>query len=93
MKIWHFEPIFIDLFNLHKPFGGVGSSFDGFPFTYYFSTCFGGGYYYSGLVSNILFAGLVSFFIGLFLSFIWARFVTPTLIKVSSPEFQAKWHL
>lgn len=71
---------------------GVGHIAYGFPFTYYYSSCFGGDYLWSGLIGNILAAAVLSFVGGL--SFAHLR------TKISAPEFQtkfaefrAKWYL
>jgi hypothetical protein len=63
---------------------GTNSSY-GYPFPYYHESCFGGGWDYEGLVSNVFFAFGLSFFVGLFFSHFWLKF--------SSPEFRQKWHL
>lgn len=72
---------------------GVGSMDYGFPFTYYSSHCFGGNYDWTGLIGNILFAAVLSFGIGIFVSFSWSNSLIPFWLKVSSPEFRAKWHI
>ena len=57
----------------------------GFPFTYYYEHCFGGGYDLIGLTANIIFAFILSAIIGFISSHFWTKF--------SSPEFLAKWYL
>ena|SRR5687767_14698840 len=63
----------------------AGVSNYGFPFTYYTSHCFGGGYSFSGLIGNIFVAAIVSSVAGLAAAHFW--------IKSSSAEFRAKWYL
>ena len=64
---------------------GIGHLEYGFPFTYYYSHCFGGYYIWSGLAGNILFAAVFGLSVGLAASHL--------RLKFSSPEFRAKWHL
>jgi len=75
----------IFIFDLKKSGIGVGSMEYGFPFSYYYSHCFGGYYSWSGLMGNILTATILSTIIGLAAAHFW--------IKFSSPEFRAKWHI
>ncbi len=62
---------------------GIGHLEYGFPFTYYYSHCFGGYYLWFGLIGNILTAAIFSSVIGLVCTHYWLKF--------SSPEFRAKW--
>lgn len=88
------KPIYMDLLDLNKPFGLVGFSFYGFPFVYFYEGCFNfGTYHLEGLISNILFASLISALVGVFISFAWSKLGYPLLSKISSPEFRAKWYL
>jgi len=64
---------------------GIGHKIYGFPFGYYYSSCFGGDYLWEGLLANILFAAGLGFAGGLTVSYFWMKF--------SSPEFRAKWYL
>jgi len=62
----------------------------GFPFTYYHTTCFGAFYSWSGLIGNMLFAAIISFFGGLIASYFLTKFSSPEL-KLA--EFRVKWHI
>jgi len=53
----------------------AGATFYGFPFNYYASHCYGGNYYYPGLVGNILFAAILGTILGLIFSFLWKKVV------------------
>lgn len=77
--------ITISILDLKKSGFGVGSVDYGFPFTYYYSTCFGGGYSWIGLAGNIFTAAIFSFVIGLVAAHFW--------LKLSAPEFRAKWRI
>jgi hypothetical protein len=70
---------------LKKSGVGIGSMEYGFPFTYYYSHCFGGYYSSLGLMVNILTAAIASFTIGLIATHLWLKF--------SSPDFRAKWYI
>ena len=72
---------------------GVGSFEYGFPFTYYFSTCFGGDYSWLGLTGNILFAAFLSSLVGLISTILWLKILFPLWLKISSPEFRSKWFI
>lgn len=72
---------------------GVGTVYYGYPFTYYFSTCFSGGYLYTGLFGNILFAAVISLLMGMFATLIADRLVKPACRFVASEEFHRKWYL
>lgn len=75
----------IFVFDIKSSGIGVGSMNYGFPLTYFQSHCFGGTYSWLGLIGNVIFAGVLSFFIG---------FAAAHLnVKFSLPEFRAKWHL
>jgi len=73
------------ILDLKKQGFGVGHLEYGFPFTYYYSHCFGGYYLWFGLIGNILAAATFSIVIGLVSTHFWLRF--------SSPEFRSKWHI
>jgi hypothetical protein len=75
----------ISVFDVKSDGLGVGHTEHGFPFTYYYSNCFGGGYLWFGLIGNILFAMVLSIVVGLVSSHFWQ--------KLSSPEFRAKWYI
>lgn len=72
---------------------GAGHLEYGFPFTYYYSSCFGGDYLWSGLAGNILFAALLSFFVALGFVVLWSKRILPLWQKVTSSEFRKKWYL
>lgn len=57
----------------------------GFPFAYYYSHCFGENYNWLGFAGNLLCALILSSVTGLASSHL--------RLKVSSPEFRAKWYL
>ena len=71
--------------DVQRPGFGVGHVEYGFPFTYYYSHCFGGHYLWLGLIGNAAFAGTLSIAFGL-----WAAHLAR---KLSTPEFRAKWYL
>lgn len=73
------------LFEITRDGFGVGHAEYGYPFGYYYSSCFGGYYLWSGLIGNILFAFVLSFAVGIISSHYWLKF--------SSPEFRQKWYL
>lgn len=75
--------ITIPVLNLKNDGFGVGSVEYGFPFTYYYSHCFGGYYSWFGLMGNIFTAAIFSVVTGLVVTRFWLKF--------SSPEFRAKW--
>jgi hypothetical protein len=77
--------ITIRISNISRPGIGVGDQEFGFPFTYYEWTCFGGGYVYSGLFGNILFAALIGTILGIFCAYVWKT--------LASEDFRRKWHL
>jgi hypothetical protein len=68
-----------------NPSIGVGSTNYGFPFTYYSSHCFGGGYVVPGLLGNAAFGCLIATGFAFAASNMWTKF--------SSPEFRTKWYL
>ena len=72
---------------------GVGHVQYGFPFTYYYSNCFGGYYLWIGLSGNILVAAIISGVIGLISAHFWTSWLLPFWQTVSSPEFRAKWYI
>jgi len=65
----------------------------GFPFTYYFSTCWSGGYVWSGLLGNIFVALILSFAVGIISVHVWRDHLIPLRQKVTSEEFRAKWYI
>lgn len=65
----------------------------GFPFTYYFSTCWSGGYVWSGLFGNIFVAVILGFVGGIISVYCWQNLLLPFLQKISSKEFRTKWHI
>lgn len=75
----------IFLLEIKREGFGVGHLEYGFPFTYYYSHCWGGYYLWLGLIGNILFAFILSSISGLISSHFWLKF--------SSPEFRQKWYL
>lgn len=85
ISYFSFFVITIFVLDLKKDGIGIGSTDYGFPFIYYSSHCFGGGYSWIGLAGNILTAAIFSFVIGLTSTHYWLKF--------SSPEFRAKWHI
>jgi len=80
-----FFVVTIFILDLKSEGFGVGHLGYGFPFTYYYSSCFSGYYLWLGLIGNILVAGIFSFVIGLVSTHFWLKF--------SSPEFRSKWHI
>ncbi len=72
--------------------GGVGHTVHGFPFAYYYSSCFGGDYLWYGLVGNVLFGSLVGLLIGLMAAFIDGVVRRPDLVS-RFREFRTKWYL
>ncbi len=72
---------------------GVGHIQYGFPFTYYYSHCYGGYYLWSGLIGNCLAGAGFSLIAGLFSTYLWLSWLMPLWEEVSSPEFRAKWYL
>lgn len=64
---------------------GVGHTVHGFPFGYYYSSCFGGHYIWSGLIGNAASGAIVGLVAALGLTHFW--------LKLRSPEFRAKWYL
>ena len=85
MAYFLFFVVTVFALDLKKQGVGVGHLEYGFPFTYYYSHCFGGYYLWLGLIGNILVAGIFSFVIGLVSTHFWLKF--------SSPEFRSKWHI
>jgi len=83
----YFAYFYITIFmlDIQRPGFGVGHVEYGFPFTYYYSHCFGGYYVWFGLVGNSIIASVVSSGIGFAAFAVWA--------KISSPEFRSKWYL
>ena len=80
-----FFVVTIFILDLKSEGFGVGHLEYGFPFTYYYSSCFSGFYLWLGLIGNILVAGIFSFVIGLVSTHFWLKF--------SSSEFRSKWHI
>ena len=81
------------LFEFKSAGIGIGSAAYGYPFTHYYSHCFGGYYIYTGLLGNILFAAILGTILGLVFSYLWNNCVTPAWKKVTSDEFRKKYHL
>ena len=73
------------ILDISGPGIGVGHSAHGFPFTYYYSHCFGGYYIYSGLLGNAVVAGIVSTIAGLA--------AVNLRENLSTPEFRSRWYL
>ena len=68
-----------------NPHIAVGSTYYGFPFTYYESHCFSGGYVVIGLVGNAIFACMIA---------TGCAFAAANLsAKFSSPDFRRRWYL
>lgn len=72
---------------------GVGHIAYGFPFTYYYSHCFGGDYIWSGLLENIFVAMVISFITALIVPYLGLNISSAIRAKLSSPEFRARWYL
>lgn len=72
---------------------GVGHWGHGFPFTYYYSSCWGGAYIWGGLIGNIFTAGILGVAGGVFSVYSWKNHLIPFWQKVSSEEFRTKWHI
>ncbi len=70
----------------------IGDVAYGFPFTYLYTHCYGGYYLYTGLLGNMLFAAILGTFIGLTFSYFFQNIIPQIWIKLTSPEFLAKWH-
>ena len=83
----YFTFFFVTVFllDIKRDGFGEGSLEFGFPFAYYHSTCFGGGYFWTGLAGNMIVAAVLSCGAGLAAACAWSR--------ISSPEFRAKWYL
>lgn len=75
--ITHFVFSFFTI-TLESGFGTVSEY--GFPYTYYYSTCFGGGYSWMGLVGNIIFATIFSFIVGIIFKIIWLQIESKKLL-------------
>ena len=77
------------------PFAGIGVGHTqyGFPFTYFYSHCWGGGYLWSGLIGNCFVAVGFGVIAGLVSTYLWLNWLTPIWQKISSPEFRTKWYL
>jgi hypothetical protein len=75
--------------------GGIilGHKSYGFPFTYYYSHCFGSYYLWLGLAGNILVAAVFSVVAGLIAAHFWNSWLLPFRRTISSPEFRAKWYI
>ena len=78
-----FFVVTISILDLKTEGVGIGHLEYGFPFTYYYSHCFGGYYLWFGLIGNILAAATFSIVIGLVSTHFWLKF--------SSPKFRSKW--
>lgn len=88
-----FFGVTVFILDLKKDGFGAGHIEYGFPFAYYYSTCWSGFYLWFGLIGNILFVTVLGIVIGLFSTHFWLRFLIPFRQEISSPEFRAKWHL
>jgi hypothetical protein len=73
------------VFDFSSPGLGIGHTEHGFPFTYYYSHCFGGTYIWSGIFANLTIGGALSFLVAL-----GVELLTKNL---SSPEFRKRWHV
>lgn len=91
----YFSFFFLTIYVWEIKSSGFGAGWwnYGFPFTYYGSHCFGGYYLWSGLLGNILFAGILSAFGGAVLTYLWGVHLIGFYEKVTSDEFRAKWYL
>jgi hypothetical protein len=74
LTYFSFFVITIGILDIKSPGFGIGTAKHGFPFTYYYSNCYGGSYLLSGLFGNILFAGVLSFIPGVIFKFVWSKF-------------------
>ena len=63
----------IFIFDFKTESGGVENFDYGFPFSYFHEHCFGGNYLWFGLLKNILFATVCSYFVGLIFNLIWSK--------------------
>lgn len=91
----YFSFFVITVFILEIKREGLWAGFSeyGFPFAYYYSTCYGADYSWVGLLGNILFAAVLSTVVGLFSTYLWLNWLLPFWREISSPEFRAKWYL
>lgn len=91
----YFSFFFLTIYILEIKSSGfsVGSWDYGFPFIYYHSHCFGGGYHWSGLLGNILFAGILGGAVGVIFTSFWLNQLIPFVQKIRSEEFRSKWYL
>jgi len=62
------------LIDTSGPGGGIGSVSFGYPYSYYFSHCFGASYDTIGLIKNSLFALGISVLSGIAVSYIYKLF-------------------
>ena len=73
------------LFDFSSPGLGIGHTEHGFPFTYYYSHCFGGTYVWTGLFANLT--------IGAAFSSVVALGIKTFKGNLSSSEFRKRWHI
>jgi hypothetical protein len=93
LSYYLFFVITIFILDLKNEGVGAGHLEYGFPFTYYYSHCFGGYYLWFGLVGNILSATALGIIIGLVSTHFWLNWLLPFRQMVSSREFRSKWYL
>ena len=93
LSYFSFFVITIFILDIKREGFGVGFLEYGFPFSYYYLTCFSAYYSWAGLVGNILFAAILGIVVGVISTHLWLKFLMPLLQKVTSPEFRAKWYL
>jgi hypothetical protein len=72
---------------------GAGHFAHGFPFTYFYSHCFGGYYLWFGLLGNIGAAAALAFAAGLSAVYLHRNLFLPFRRKVAADEFRRKWYL
>ncbi|MCA1589126.1 MAG: hypothetical protein LC734_01800 [Acidobacteria bacterium] len=80
-----FFVVTIFVLNIQRPGVGLGHTEYGFPFGYYYDHCFRGYYIWTGLVTNMVIAAVISALVGIGVGVVRS--------KVSSPAFRAKWYL
>lgn len=92
LSYFSFFVITIFVLDIKRGGFGVGHLEYGYPFTYYYTSCFSAHFVWLGLVGNCVVAAVLSFGAGL----ITARLLAIAVwlwANVTSPEFRAKWYL
>ena len=87
-----FFVITIFVLDIKRDGFGIGHIEYSYPFTYYYSHCFGGYFVWTGLIGNCVLAAILSFGAGLIASRLHSS-AAHFWSKFSTPEFRAKWYL